>query len=101
MPRNRNGTLRIGSGAGFAGDRLEPAVILAERGGLHYLRLERLAERTIALAHLRKLKEPAEGYDGLLARRMELMLPVIKKKRVRVITNMGATNLVAAADLIV
>ena len=42
--------LRIGSGAGFSGDRLEPAVILAERGELDYLVLECLAERTIALA---------------------------------------------------
>ncbi len=101
MPRKKNGTLRIGSGAGFAGDRLEPAVILAERGGLQYLGLECLAERTIALAQLRKLKEPAEGYDVLLARRMELLLPVLRKKRVRLITNMGAANPVAAADLIV
>jgi len=101
MPRQKNGVVRIGSGAGFAGDRLEPAVILAERGGLQYLGLECLAERTIALAQLRKLKEPAEGYDVLLARRMELLLPVIKKKRVRLVTNMGAANPVAAADLIV
>ena len=101
MPRRKPDVLRIGSGAGFAGDRLEPAVILAERGGLQYLGLECLAERTIALAQLRKLKEPAEGYDVLLARRMELLLPVIKKKRVRLITNMGAANPVAAADLIV
>ena len=101
MPRKKPDTLRIGSGAGFAGDRLEPAVILAERGGLQYLGLECLAERTIALAQLRKLKEPAEGYDVLLARRMELLLPVIKKKRVRLITNMGAANPIAAADLIV
>ena len=101
MPRSKTGTLRIGSGAGFAGDRLEPAVILADRGGLQYLGLECLAERTIALAQLRRLKEPAEGYDVLLARRMELLLPVIKKKRVRLITNMGAANPVAAADLIV
>jgi hypothetical protein len=101
MPRKKNGTLRIGSGAGFSGDRLEPAVILAERGELQYLGLECLAERTIALAQLRKLKEPAEGYDVLLARRMELLLPVIKKKGVRLITNMGAANPVAAADLIV
>jgi hypothetical protein len=101
MPRRQNGVVRIGSGAGFAGDRLEPAVILAERGALQYLGLECLAERTIALAQLRKLKEPAEGYDMLLARRMELLLPVIKKKRVRLLTNMGAANPVAAADLIV
>ncbi len=101
MARRKNGALRIGAGAGFAGDRLEPAVILAERGALQYLGLECLAERTIALAQLRKLKEPAEGYDVLLARRMELLLPVIKQKGVRLITNMGAANPVAAADLIV
>ncbi len=101
MLRRKDGALRIGSGAGFAGDRLEPAVILAERGGLQYLGLECLAERTIALAQLRKLKEPAEGYDVLLARRVELLLPVLKKKRVRLITNMGAANPIAAADLIV
>lgn len=101
MPQRKKAALRIGSGAGFAGDRLEPAVILAERGGIRYLGLECLAERTIALAQLRKLKEPAEGYDVLLARRVELLLPVIKKKGVRVITNMGAANPVAAADLIV
>ncbi len=101
MARRNADVLRIGSGAGFAGDRLEPAVILAERGGLQYLGLECLAERTIALAQLRKLKEPGEGYDVLLARRMELLLPVIKKKGVRLITNMGAANPVAAADLIV
>ena len=49
MPRRKDGVVRIGSGAGFAGDRLEPAVILAERGELQYLGLECLAERTIAL----------------------------------------------------
>jgi hypothetical protein len=101
MPRAKSSVVRIGSGAGFAGDRLEPAVILAERGALQYLGLECLAERTIALAQLRKLKEPSEGYDVLLARRMELLLPVIKRKRVRLVTNMGAANPVAAADLIV
>lgn len=101
MANRRQGTLRIGSGAGFAGDRLEPAVILAERGELQYLGLECLAERTIALAQLRKLKEPTEGYDVLLARRMELLLPVIKRHGVRVVTNMGAANPLAAAELIV
>ena len=48
--------LRIGCGAGFSGDRLEPAVVLAARGEIDYLVLECLAERTIALAQLRKRK---------------------------------------------
>ena len=59
-------TIRIGGGAGFQGDRLEPALILAGRGKLDYLMLECLAERTIALAQLRRLNDPAAGYDPLL-----------------------------------
>ena len=43
-------TLRIGSGAGYSGDRIEPAVELAEHGELDYLIFKCLAERTIALA---------------------------------------------------
>ncbi len=42
--------IRIGCGAGFSGDRLDPSVILAEKGELDYLVLECLAERTIGLA---------------------------------------------------
>ena len=38
-------TIRIGSGSGFQGDRIEPAVILAAQGKLGYLALERPAER--------------------------------------------------------
>ena len=93
--------LRIGAGAGFSGDRLEPAVVLAERGGIQYLVLECLGERTVALAQLRKRRDPTRGYDPLLERRMELLLPFLKRHRVRVVTNMGAANPIAAADAII
>lgn len=43
-------TIRLGCGAGFSGDRIEPAIELREQGKLHYLVFECLAERTIALA---------------------------------------------------
>jgi len=92
---------RIGSGAGFSGDRLEPACVLAEHGGLDFLALECLGERTIALAQLRKRKHPALGYDPLLERRMELLLPLLKTHRVRLISNFGAANPLAAADAII
>ena len=93
--------IRIGSGAGFSGDRLEPAVLLAERGNLDYLVLECLAERTIALAQKRKRQDPTMGYDPLLEKRMERLLPVIKKNGVRLLTNMGAANPIGAAEKIV
>ena len=94
-------TIRIGCGAGFAGDRLEPALVLAERGALDYLILECLAERTIALAQLRRRHDPNAGYDALLERRMTGLLPLIKRNGVRIVTNMGAANPVAAAERIV
>jgi hypothetical protein len=92
--------IRIGCGAGFSGDRLEPALILAERGELDYLVLECLAERTIALAQKRKLQDATKGYDPLLERRIKLLLPVLQKRHLRLITNMGAANPIAAAQRI-
>ena len=95
------GSLRIGAGAGFQGDRFEPAIILAEQGNLDYLVLECLAERTIALAQKNKLDNPAQGYDPFLRRRIEPLLPLIKKRRIRLVTNMGAANPEAAARAII
>ena len=43
-------SIRLGAGAGYSGDRIEPAVDLAASGDLDYLVFECLAERTIALA---------------------------------------------------
>jgi len=89
--------IRIGCGAGFSGDRLDPSVVLAEKGELDYLVLECLAERTIGLAQKRKLQDPTQGYDPLLERRMESLLPLLSKNKIRLITNMGAANPIAAA----
>lgn len=93
--------LRIGSGAGFSGDRLEPAIELAEKGELDYLVLECLAERTIALAQKRKKIDASKGYDPLLEKRMRSLLPIVVKKGIRLITNMGAANPVGGANKII
>ncbi|MGU9814635.1 acyclic terpene utilization AtuA family protein [Pseudomonas sp. LF135] len=94
-------TLRIGSGAGYSGDRIEPAVELASRGDLDYLVFECLAERTIALAQQVRISDPQSGYDPLLSERMRRVLPFVGRRdgqrRLRVITNMGAANPVSAA----
>ncbi|WP_111671916.1 acyclic terpene utilization AtuA family protein [Algoriphagus litoralis] len=92
--------LRIGCGAGFSGDRLEPALILAEKGHLDYLVLECLAERTIALAQKRKIQDPNAGYDEFLERRVSGLLPLLLKNQTRLITNMGAANPLAGGKKI-
>jgi hypothetical protein len=90
-------SIRIGSGAGFAGDRLDPAILLAEKGELDFLVFECLAERTIALAQLRRSIDPGGGYDPMLADRLRAVLEPCVRNRVRIVTNMGAANPVAAA----
>ena len=73
-------TIRVGSGAGYSGDRIEPAVELAEKGGLDYLVFECLAERTIALAQQVRMKDPKAGFDPLLAQRMWAVLPICARR---------------------
>ncbi|GJH12975.1 DUF1446 domain-containing protein [Caballeronia novacaledonica] len=90
-------TIRIGAGAGYSGDRIEPAVELAEHGALDYLVFECLAERTIAIAQQARRNDPELGYDPLLEARMRAVLPVAVKNGVRIVSNMGAANPHAAA----
>ena len=91
-------TIRIGSGAGYSGDRIEPAVELAEKGELDYLVFECLAERTIALAQQVRMKDARAGYDPLLAERFRAVLPICASKGIKIVTNMGAANPLAAAE---
>ena len=88
--------VRIGSGAGYAGDRIEPAVDLMLNGNIDYIVFECLAERTIAIAQQEKLKDPDKGYNGLLEYRFEKILPICSEKKIKVITNMGAANPLSA-----
>jgi hypothetical protein len=89
---------RIGAGAGYAGDRIDPALDLARRGQLDALVFECLAERTIALAQLRRRADPTQGYDPLLAARLRAVLPACLAGGSTVITNMGAANPLAAGQ---
>lgn len=90
------GPFRLGAGAGYAGDRIEPAQDLAERGQLDALVFECLAERTIALAQLRRQSDPAAGFDPLLAERLRAVLPACVRNGTTIVTNMGAANPLAA-----
>jgi Acyclic terpene utilisation family protein AtuA len=90
-------TIRIGSGAGYSGDRIEPALELAEKGNIHYLVFECLGERTVALAQQARMKDAEGGFDPLLEERMRAALPVCAAKGIKIVTNMGGANPAAAA----
>ena len=88
--------VRIGSGAGFAGDRWEPAVELVERGGIDYIAFECLAERTIARETLAVRRGQGSGYNPQLEERMRAVLPPAAAQGVVVLSNMGAADPLAA-----
>ena len=58
--------VRIGCGAGFAGDRDDASLPiiaeLARHRGPRFLIFETLAERTLALCQLEKRYDPSRGY---------------------------------------
>jgi hypothetical protein len=97
MTRKR---IRVGAGSGFSDDRFEPALELARHGDIDYLVFECLAERTIARETLARMKNPKAGYTPFLAERMRMVLPDCLRRGVRIVTNMGAANPIAAAEVI-
>lgn len=100
MTLDHSPTVRLGAGAGFAGDRTDPALDLAERAKLDYLVFECLGERTIAAAHSRRLSRPGTGYDPRLLDRMRAVLPACRAAGTRIITNSGAAEPRAAGQAV-
>ena len=95
-------SLRLGGGAGFAGDRLDAPVHLAEHGALDYLVLECLAERTIALAQLRRRQRSGERLRHAARRSASSRCcRSSSASGIRLVSNLGAANPLAAADAIV
>jgi hypothetical protein len=90
--------IRIGCGAGYAADRWEPALELIETSALDYLVFECLAERTIALGQLDRQRDATRGYNPYLEDRWRMLLRPALERNVRIITNMGAANPLAAAQ---
>lgn len=91
--------LRIGCGAGFSSDRLEPAIDLAEKAKLDYLVFETCAERTLAFGHRDRKLDPKRGYNPQLEARLRGVLKACRENGTRVVTNMGVANTPAAAEL--
>jgi hypothetical protein len=91
---------RIGAGAGFAGDRVDPAVALAASGQVDAVALECLAERTLVPAINARAANPEAGADPRLRRRLTPLLPAAASTGCKIISNLGAANPRAAGQSI-
>jgi hypothetical protein len=102
--------LLIGCAAGFSGDRTDAAgpvvktllTRLAQGSGQPgqraFLIFETLAERTLALAQLRRRADPQAGYEPLLDAMLRPVLAQCISHGIRIVSNFGAANPRAAAD---
>lgn len=95
-------TIRIGAGAAWWGDRVEPAKLNADKGELDYLCFETMAEATVSAAQVRARRDPTfQGYDTYLDDRMQAVLPGCMKQGAKIISNQGWINPNAAAERVV
>ena len=97
-------TLAVGCGAGFSGDRLDAALpvvrTLVQRGGPAALIFENLAERTLALQQLARRRDPALGYEPLLAQELRPVLAECLRHGITIVGNFGAAHPEGAAGVI-
>lgn len=93
-------TIRIGSGSGFWGDNLDPAIEIARHGNVQYLAYDFLGEPTIPLLQKMQKKNPAQGFVPSIRAVVRGVLPICLEKGIKILTNAGAANPQACADTI-
>ncbi len=102
MPLETPPPLRIGCAAGFSGDRVDAAQAVVDsliaQGGPAFLIFETLAERTLALAQLRRSNDPQAGYEPLLDALLRPVLARCLAHGIRIVSNFGAAHPLAAAQ---
>jgi hypothetical protein len=85
-------TIRIGAGQGFYGDTIYGALNMAKYGDVQYICFDTLAELTMAILQKDRLKDPKAGYTKDITVTMETLLPYVKEKGIKLITNAGGIN---------
>lgn len=84
--------VRIGAGQGFYGDTIYGALNMAKYGNVQYICFDTLAELTMAILQKDRLKNPNGGYTKDITVTMETLLPFVKEKGIKLITNAGGIN---------
>ena len=96
----RPSSIRIASGQGFWGDRLQAPVEQVRRGDIDYLMLDYLAEVTMSIMQKQRSRDPSQGYARDFVPLMAEILPDCVDRNIRVVANAGGVNTRACADAV-
>jgi hypothetical protein len=94
-------TIRIGGALGYWGDRTDALFDLLEGGPLDYVIMDYLAEITMSILQKQHSKNPSLGYPHDFVPLMKRALPLLKKHRVRLVTDAGGLNPLGLADFLI
>jgi hypothetical protein len=98
MPRQ---PLRIAGASGFWGDRNDALLDQVRGGPVDFVLLDYLAEITMSILRVKKLRDPNAGYAGDFVKALGMALGDVVGRGVRVVTNAGGMNPRACAEAVV
>ncbi|PIU55265.1 MAG: DUF1446 domain-containing protein, partial [Chloroflexi bacterium CG07_land_8_20_14_0_80_51_10] len=93
--------VRIGTGAAFSGDIIDPAVEIAEKGDAGYIAGDHLAELTLAIQQKQRKRDPSRGFAPDIPRFAKAVLPTCAAKGIKWIDNGGGANPEGAGERVV
>ncbi len=94
-------TIKIGGGQGFYGDTILPSIEMAKKvEGLNYISFDCLSELTLSILQKDKRRDSNRGFTMDILALMPKMLPIAREKGIKLITNSGGMNPIAARDAV-
>jgi len=93
--------LTVAGASGFWGDRNDALLDQVRSGPVDVVMLDYLAEVTMSILRIKKLRDPQAGYATDFVRALEPALELVVDRGIKVVTNAGGMNPVGCAEAVI